>query len=574
MIVMNRADKNIDTFEWQDALQKNAVLLTVNQRLARHYHSMYQDWRMSQGAVSWETPQILPLDAWLAQLHQLAVAQSLSKKVLLHDLAARQLWRQCIEWDLTHYRGNDALVSLLNVDAAAAEAGKAWSIEHQWQVNVPNDTPLSKDQCAYARWRKRYQRRCLEEGWIDSSMLGLHVVELLRAPSGLDIPQHVLTAGFLSINPLQQMLLEQLTKNGIQCDDIPLLGREPQNCCQSIYDGGAEELASVAARCRRLLEASPTCRMGVVVPALAMRRQALVRAFDAEFFPGLNPEQIMAIGRPYDVSLGVPLLELPPIRAAITSLQFLIAGLDSSAVSQWLVSPYLIDATGQAVARRRLDQALRRESLQRYTLTTWHPAKGDSALVRAIAAVGKLQVRSSKTLSDYADFFSKVLEALGWPGHSLGSEEFQAVQVWQSVLDDMQHVDDGSALSAPQAFVELQRLCRDRVFQPESARVPIQVMGRLESHGLSFDALMLVGMDSAHWPPSTSANTFLPFSIQKEAGVPESSKEHQLALARAELSFWQSAAKQVWFTSARLREGQECSTTDLLSAVALERCDE
>jgi len=68
-------------------------------------------------------------------------------------------------------------------------------------------------------------------------------------------------------------------------------------------------------------------------------------------------------------------------------------------------------------------------------------------------------------------------------------------------LDELQMIDEGQVLSASQVLGELRDLSRNRVFQAETPPgVPIQIMGRLESHGIQFDALWIAGLDADQWP--------------------------------------------------------------------------
>ena len=562
---------------WGPILLDGGALLTVNQRLARHSHRQFQAWRVANGDESWTTPIIMPLNAWFAAIHSTAIIKGCSDQVMLHDLAQMKLWQQCIEHDLDSFRGKGSLGSLLNVDAAATNASKAWAIEHQWQMDVAEDGYLSLDQRAYGRWKKRYRAQCLGSGHIDSATLGVHVRELVAEHAqNLDLPSHIVLAGFVELNPLQSSVLAQTEACSVELTTLPLARSSVENTVsQSLFDSEADELGFVAQRCRELLEKNQVMRIGVVVPNLDQRRGAVVRALDSAFFPAQNPLEIAAQGRPYDVSLGVALSELPPIRSALNSLVLLLRTLESSELSQWLLSPYLTDAQSNRERRTRLDRDLRSQALRRMNAKQLIDVPLlDSDLQKQLKAALKLKVGKHRTMSVFADYFARLLDTLGWPGKALGSEEFQAVEAWRSLLDDMQHLDDGSSLTTTDALRWLVRLVRDRIFQPESDTVPIQVMGRLESHGLHFDELMVVGLDSGNWPPNTSATAFLPFQDQREAGVPESAKERQLDIAKQELNGWATAADRVFFSSVKLRDGQELTRSELLSTIPVQVLDD
>lgn len=569
---MQSEHKKYSLEHWAKKIQHGGTLLTVNQRLSRHYHVRYQNWRVACEDTCWETPNILPVSAWLRQMHSLALMKGLSSKVILHDLAQIQLWQQCIESDLSQYKGSDAIVALLNLESAAKEAAKAWSIEKQWCLAIDDDQPLSIDQRAYQRWRKRYVAVCSENHWIDSASVGEHVLGLISQHGGeLDLPASIQIAGFLQIPALTRSLLDAFQNQSVEVTELPMVNASIEDAARlQIFSNEATEITYVAARCRSLLERRSDTRIGIVVPDLTSRRLSVVRALDAEFFPGLNPREIATRGRPYDISLGVPLVELPAVRAALLSLAFYDSTIDTVELSQWLLSPYLVGAETYLGQRTRLDRELRREPLNRVRLAEFAKAnKLDSELAKAIHKVQRVKLDSSQTLSAHAKLFSAVLEALGWPGKSLDSEEFQSVAAWRAVLEDAEHLDTGAKLSRTQALRWLTQLCVERVFQPESADVPIQVVGRLESHGLEFDSLMVVGLDSDNWPPTLATTAFLPFALQKSVGVPEASKELQLEIAKTELDAWCGAATDVRLSVVDTRDGQELTRTELLNKIAL-----
>ena len=135
----------------------------------------------------------------------------------------------------------------------------------------------------------------------------------------------------------------------------------------------------------------------------------------------------------------------------------------------------------------------------------------------------------------WAAVFRGCLAALGWPGErSLSSHEFQARRAFGEVLDGFGRFD---ALLGPLNFSEavrrLGQLCRQRLFQPETrGRPAIQVLGVLESAGLCFDGLWVMGMNDDQWPPPPRPNPLLPADVLRAAGASHASAEVELDFAR------------------------------------------
>jgi len=94
----------------------------------------------------------------------------------------------------------------------------------------------------------------------------------------------------------------------------------------------------------------------------------------------------------------------------------------------------------------------------------------------------------------------------------------------------------------------LGQLCRQRLFQPETrGRPAIQVLGVLESAGLSFDGLWVMGMNDDQWPPPPRPNPLLPADVLRAAGASHASAEVELDFARASMPVWRRLRRRYVF---------------------------
>jgi len=132
---------------WCPRLAAGATLVTVNQRLARHFLRRYDAWQIQQGAISWETPNIVSWQAWLLQLHDDALCDGLIENTVLSPAADERLWQQAVQQVLakTHQ-------VLLDIHGAAHQAQTAWAIQHAWHCHVGESAELSDDQKTYQLW--------------------------------------------------------------------------------------------------------------------------------------------------------------------------------------------------------------------------------------------------------------------------------------------------------------------------------------------------------------------------------------------------------------------------------------
>ena len=84
------------------------------------------------------------------------------------------------------------------------------------------------------------------------------------------------------------------------------------------------------------------------------------------------------------------------------------------------------------------------------------------------------------------------------------------------------------------AIRRLSQLSTQRIFQPETRGQPsVQILGVLESAGLQFDGLWVMGMNDDQWPPAPRPNPLLPAELLRAAGTAHASAEVELAFAHA-----------------------------------------
>jgi probable DNA repair protein len=524
------------------------VLITVNQRLARHQLARYQRWQLKQGQTWWETPAILPLRAWLRRLHADALAAGLSSKTLLAPLLQQKAWRQCID--------RDPGLALLDIDAAAAAAVSAWELSCAWQCGHAQDDYLSFDQYTWQRWCRRYLHLLEQESWVDEASLAEHLLPNLSSAydCGL-LPGSVILEGFLELPPQLVLFFDALRHAGVSVSMAPV--QADAQVHHLAFADDDQEMLSIATQLRCELERDIHQRLGLVVPDLQKRRSAVMRSFDRVFFPTLSPDEIRARGRPYDLSLGSPLSDTSVVMAGLSFLKLCVSSISGSELSAVILSPYLLAAGSEARRREQLDRRLRDDRTSVLTLEQMsqrlYPG---SRLDRPLRQLLKRRRLGSATLSDWAARYSDWLKLLGWPGESVDSEEYQAVSAWLECLDDMQLLDDGARVGSAAALQLVKRLARDRIFQLDTPVTPIQIMGRLESHGIAFDCLWVAGLDSEQWPPTGSPDPFLSIARQKAQGVPTASAAARLALARQEFRMWSSQAPLLIASHAQMREGK------------------
>lgn len=511
------------------------------------------------GRQVWRTAPALTVGQWLAALADEALLCGIGDlPTVLDPFAERLLWERVIA---------DALdagsAPLFDIQGMAASAVEAHALCRLWKIN-PVAGHGSDESRLFAVWQAEFLRRCQAGGWLDLAGVQLQVMALIES-GHFTLPAVVEFAGFDRLSPLEERLQAVLRARGTRVE-MPSTAPDllAERRVLALADSDAE-CAAVAAWAEAYLRARPDARLGIVAPDLAGVRDRLEFCLDDALHPALIRPDAAEVPRNFNFSLGRPLADVPLVRIA---LDFLALGNARSKLEQARLSALLL-AGGWAVeaeadGRARLDAALRRDlpyftTLPALVRLAGRLAESEADLcpqsVAALEAFADLAGNAPRRQrpGQWATIFRQCLQALGWPGdRPLSSHEFQAWQAFGEVLDSFGRFDALlGALTQNEAVRRLSQLCRQRIFQPETRGQPaIQVLGVLESAGLSFDALWVMGMNDDLWPPAPRPNPLLPAEALRAAGAAHASAEVELDFARRVHARLLAAAPDIRFSHA------------------------
>src|SRR5204862_398161 len=117
---------------------------------------------------------------------------------------------------------------------------------------------------------------------------------------------------------------------------------------------------------------------------------------------------------------------------------------------------------------------------------------------------------------------------------------------WQKTLSEFASLETIlPRLDFQSALERLRKAASVILFQVENESAPIQIMGTLESSGLLFDHLWLVGLHDQAFPAPVRLNPFLPLWIQRERKLPRAAAAQELEYARALLGRLLTSAPDV-----------------------------
>jgi len=536
------------------------------------------------GQGVWLTRQALTGGQWLASLAEEAMLGGLADLPLALDpFAERLLWEKVIAASLTE------AAPLFDIQGMAAAAAEAQALSRIWTIR-PDGSALSDEAELFVGWQAEFEKRCRSKGWIDQAGLHRQVVDLIAAGHFV-LPERIAFVGFDRYTPLEDDLMAALAGRGVAIDSQA--GHPVDDSRQQVLacaDGEAE-CHAVVAWAQAQLAANPAGRIGIVAPDLAKVRDRLEFLLDDALHPALIRPDAAEVPRCFNFSLGRALSDLPLIRVALDLLALGSgrAKLEQSRLSALLLAGGWSAGEAEADGRARLDAAMRRDlpyftTLPALTRLARRLAEGEGGhegeatlcpqTVDALEAFAETAAAASRKLlpGQWAGVFRACLKAAGWPGdRPLSSHEFQARRAFGEVLDGMARLDE---LLGPLAFAEavhrLAQLCRQRLFQPETrGRPAIQVLGVLESAGLAFDALWVMGMNDDLWPPAPRPNPLLPAERLRAVGAAHASAEVELDFARRVHARLAHSAPLVTFSFARADGNRVLRPSPLIAGIPL-----
>lgn len=555
-----------------DALERGAAVLAANPRAARALQLDYAEAQRAAGRTFWPAPAIQHWDSWLRDLWRDHSFATPSAPLLLTPLQERALW--------TRVQHEDAAL-VLAPGAMAGLAMEAWSLLSAYLGQAARREPWDQaDAERFRHWAAEFERACTRHGWLSASQLETSLVPLITGGS-LSLPREVLLVGFDRFTPAQRQLRAALESRGAVVNEFRLEDpARPGERQWMVATDQRDEIAACAAWCRDILLADPAARIGIIVPAVASARGLIERTFRRVLMPATEDIRRPSVPMPFEFSLGQSLAGIPAIRAALLLLRWIASPLREEDISWLLLSGFVANTVTYSPALARHDAARRRTGslVPRQFLESYRASlAGDPSLRPVHDFLGALNraAQSNRVLdqdrqpSAWTEFAHLLLERAAWPGDtSADSFQFQALQRWQRLLDDLALLDFDGTRCSWSAFLDLLDLhAGETIFAPESHDAPIQIMGPLESSGQRFDAIWFLGADDDSWPLRGRLHPLLPPSVQCQFEMPHAIPEDDWNLAHAVTARLLASAPRIVFSYAQRSGDTELRPSPLIASL-------
>lgn len=526
------------------AASEGCLVLTVNDRLARNIAQQYDQVQQEKGLASWLRPEILSLAAWLSRCQ----ARATGLPIFLNKAQLQHVWEKIVAEDVER-TGN----YLLQVPQTARRALQAHQLLVRYSVDF-SKSEAAEDHRAFLRWRKVWQSRSAELGWHDSVEMPWLLAAAVEEKR-FTVPSHIMLAGFDEITPDLSHLCKAMEEGGAEIEHWQAQPCQDVDRQRITADDPADEVHLCARWVRRILSKNPMAKIAVVAPQLEVYQPLVEHIFTAE----LDPESLLSgdeANRAFNLSLGNSLEREGVVHAALRLLRMGFQ-VDHDDVSWTLRTPYIRSASTEGNDRARMDRELRRLRRSDWSLTQLvRSLKGlsdkHSIAVPAFLSlldfvVGDLRQTSKRMPGSWAEHFANLLHKLGWPGdRGLSSREYQAAQHFRDTLSELASLDSVSTpIDRPEALRILLRMTSSLEFQPEGSAGTVQVLGELESSGLVFDHLWVLGLHDSALPRPPSPNPFIPLPVQRQHRMKRADAERENQFAKQVVSRLFSSAPDI-----------------------------
>jgi probable DNA repair protein len=556
-------------YSWlQEAINQKTEVVTASRRLARELRAAYDERQVSAGLDAWLTPPIRSWTEWLSRQVS-AVQNPTTVPARLDAFSSALLMERCLRKQLPD--------GLPGVGGIVRQANQSWQRLRDWRIPISEleSSARSQDERIFARAAAEYASQLRAGRWVDGAGLAELVAELI-AGKEITVPATLILAGFDRLSPAASCVVSALEKCGCAVEFATSRDTSPKNDNAKFevwqFDNPDSELRAAGAWARGQLQGNPEARIGIVSPALESSAADTARLIREGLVPGWQYGGA-TFAASANVSYGRKLADYPVIAVALLILRWMYQGLTSRELSLLLRSRCV--GAERTDGRSRIELVMRKHpdrfwSIDEF-LSVFGAVEGSQESISFLESVADLVkftpdrgVHASP--AEWAQRIDAALGVIHWPGESaLDSSEFQLVNRWRELLNEFAGSEAVlPRLDLPEACQRLAMLASETLYQPESGRGLVQVLGMLEAAGMEFDNLWITGLDASQWPPVSRPAMLLSNALQRRYAMPDSTPGDTLEFAQRVLRRLMSSAESGILSWAMTRDDLELTASSLL----------
>jgi ATP-dependent helicase/nuclease subunit B len=553
-----------------ELIRQGYTLVSASKRQARYIRHQYALAMLSIGHTAWQSPVIVPWQAWLMMSREEQDFTHGSASLLLNTTQQRRLWQTVIE-------GSEYAKHFLQINPVVQQAMHTYALCKSWQIPIfPEGVYLNEDARAFRAWARQYESLLAKNHWTDTTGIAASLTVDELATAG------IVFYGFDEYTPEQLQLIERMREAG-----TVVVLHTPQGRNRSVrylrLGDSLDEIRSAARWARQIIATDRNATVGIIVPDLNQTRQVVARIFEQVFNPGSLTGQPKTNAPLYSIAPGRPLSDYPLIHAAMEILALGNRKHSIERLGELLRCVFINGAEAELQARAQLDAAIRHSGEQQWQLKNLlrYCEKYLSDRERAPVILQMLRqfvqtlqnTRKRQSPGEWAGSFTEWLKLFGWPGERQpDSDEYQTLSAWRDALAELASLNNVMpACDYSTALYHLGRILAEISFQPETIETPIQICGIPGAAGMQYDHVWVTGIDDQVWPEPARPNPFIPAALQREAGLPGATADIALARTRSLAEQLIGSSNEIVFSYAALQGEQESRHSPVLRQYPVEQ---
>lgn len=527
--------------------------MVVPDRAAAHeLRRLHARQQTERGRASWRSPRIESLEGVLRRAFaEAAEEQGVALRVLPH---AEEwiLWQRAVA-GLTAELGHDSLLPF-DIDNLAGGLWRAARLVSDW--GLANQAWLGAS--TESRWLEVAMRA------VDEQAAALGALPRHRLLAWLDTHGAVGSMGpapYLRVDTVPRAIHTTLRRlfSGQLSALMPwqdLIATDPEI---RIARDAEQEWRLAAIWVREQLTRSPQANLLVIIPNLATVRDRAERVFREHLIPAdvLRGDQ----ASPLEITTPVYLSQRPTIRSAFDALSALSSPqVSGELLARWWMDPLWGDDS--ASWRATLARDFRQRPLAPLTAERWraevaqalarHPHDAGEACARRLAAADRLTQSISEqgviSPGEWGQYYSAVLDALGWPGPSADLPSASArndLVAWQGLLEEFADLSGVIGVcDRQQALAHLRSLAGQKSLDPPSGQSGLCLSADF-STGRGYDGIWVCGLRADIWPSSPETSPYISRDALRAAGMRAVDATGQVERAQHDLQRWQQSTSQL-----------------------------
>ena len=482
--------------------QPGTLILTSGGRLARHLKYRYRESQTAAGKMGWASPEILTLNSWNRKVWDMTWPSTRP----LSYLSRLALWRE-------------ASSRLPPPEPFLPDLKLFQALDETYKVLVRHGLPTAGPPIASTpllEWRREimqtFESLAGDLKGFHPAYLPVHLVQAIREGI-VQPPGTIVLAAFEAPAPIEETFFEFLASVcTVRRIDLP--AGNPEKVEGAVMASRAQEVAWLARQLVMDAQTIPLNRIGVVVPDTEIYLPNIKQAF-REIMGESFGQAVSA----YNISIGTRLLDRSLVIAGLLPLSFWVQGEPRTLLLSMLLSPYygrwakagrdrlaradcVWRTLGQDAGLRCLMQALSDHSPDLFMLLNGGEPKLDEALLAFVQA-------SARTGSEWVRTLEIFWSSAGFPV-TLDEADAGAWRHLKSILHRIREDLKRTQISLMDFNAVLRHLLSEELVHISgSEEAGIQVLGIIESRGLTFEKLYILGLAAGSLPRPVRPLPFL-----------------------------------------------------------------